>query len=96
MFKFYAALAVSVFACIVYNFTTRGASDKEKDDEYTKRHLILFLTTFMLTYCVSTLVYDGGMGKASVVKSGSLHGDGNGSFGMDELLENVEMGEPPF
>ena len=96
MFKFYVAVAISVFACIAYSFTASGSGDKEKDDEYIKRQLILFLTIFVLTYCVSTLVYDGGMGKSTVGQNGSVYRGGNGSFGMDDLLENVELGEPPF
>lgn len=96
MFKFYVALAVSVSVCIAYSFTVSGSGDKEKDDEYIKRQLILFLTAFVLTYCVSTLVYDGGVGKSTIGQNGSIHGGGNISFGMDDLLENVELGEPPF
>ena len=101
MFKFYASLIVSIVICMVYSFMNNQTKDKDedkKDDEYVKRQLILFITVFVITYCISTLVYDGGVGKLYPNKESSFVVDNSKSttMMMDSLLENVEFGDPPF
>ena len=99
MFKFYSSLVVSVVICLAYGFISKHTDEENKqDDEYVKRQLILFLTVFVITYCVTTLVYDGGLGKTSSNGDvGDLVDTSKSSImTMDSLLENVELGEPPF
>jgi len=103
MYKFYGALFASVTSCIVYSlvrFSSNKDGDEYNDEEYTKKQLILFLTIFVITYCTMTLIYDGGITKSSTSFGGNSYNDmsnmNSESKIMNDLLENVELGEPPF
>jgi hypothetical protein len=98
MFKFYVSLAVSIVVCVAYHIIASNNKVRKEDDEVTKRQLILFLTMFVITYCALTLVYEGGLNKS---KANPVGGNGEYPNGaqfaqLDELLENVDLGEPPF
>lgn len=103
------AIVITIIYFIYYKYA-RKEDEKLSEDDLSKKLILLFFTIFVVSYCGLTLVYEGGLSNTKKqvmninniqesVKSGIDSGNGYDVINVDnlsEMIENIEVGEPPF